>query len=160
MLLGRHLLYMYILVPKILVLQIILLFLSFYNINTMLLSHESKFTWPLSIASFLSRLSLLRGSKRYNLHFLLYLPSPLSPNFWPSPPPPRAFWSRTALIVACVIVDRGLFARPAGESFVTSLLTFCFISIRALVSYWAIKWSAVNNDRALKDKLCQNIWVQ
>ena len=37
---------------------------------------------------------------------------------------------------------------------------FCLISIRALVSYWAIQWSAVNNDRALKDKFCQNIWIQ
>ena len=47
-----------------------------------------------------------------------------------------------------------------GESFVTSLFTFCFISIRDLVSYWEIQWSAVNNDRVLKDKFCQKIWVQ
>ena len=37
---------------------------------------------------------------------------------------------------------------------------FCLISIRALVSYWEIQWSAVNNDRVLKDKFCQKIWVQ
>ena len=37
---------------------------------------------------------------------------------------------------------------------------FRLISIRALVSYWEIEWSAVNNDRVLKDKFCQKIWVQ
>ena len=47
-----------------------------------------------------------------------------------------------------------------GESFVTSLFTFCFLSIRALVSYWKIWWAALNNDRVLKDKFCQKIWVQ
>ena len=34
---------------------------------------------------------------------------------------------------------------------------FCLISIRALVSYWEIQWSALNNDRVLKDKFCQKI---
>ena len=51
-------------------------------------------------------------------------------------------------------VEEGLFSNTHfnccccnGESFQTSLFTFCFISIRALVSYWAIKWSAANNDK-------------
>ena len=47
-----------------------------------------------------------------------------------------------------------------GECFLTSLFTVCFISTRALVYYWAIKWSAVNSDRDLKGKFCQKISVQ
>ena len=47
-----------------------------------------------------------------------------------------------------------------GESFVTSLFKLWFISIPSLVSYWAVKWSVVNNDRVLKDKFCQKILVQ
>ena len=34
---------------------------------------------------------------------------------------------------------------------------FCLINIRALVSYGEIQWSAINNNRVLKDKLCQKI---
>ena len=37
---------------------------------------------------------------------------------------------------------------------------FCLISIRALVSNWEIQWSALNNDRVLKNKFYQKIWVQ
>ena len=44
-----------------------------------------------------------------------------------------------------------------GESLFTYFASLAYVS---LVSYWEIQWSAVNNDRVLKDKFCQKIWVQ
>ena len=56
---------------------------------------------------------------------------------------------KCAMLYRCVDLNRRFF-----------VYIFCLISIRGLVSYWEIQWSAVNNDRVLKDKFCQKIWVQ